>query len=116
MIAPTPPTTLVSSIEHSTIEKARHGIIVRDFAPTCEQAPQLQSSGVQSEKSKIETLEQRIGNMSDFLLDQDDEKRGLKAMLGEQRREIGRQKSELENMAEENTQLKARIQQLEQQK
>ena len=66
-----------------------HGTLVRDFAPTYEQALQLQSTQVQqSDKSKIEMLEQRIGNMSDFLAEKEAENQGLKDMLSEQSREL----------------------------
>jgi uncharacterized coiled-coil protein SlyX len=131
MVPATAQTTQVSSIEHSATEKASHGTTVRDFAPTYEQALHLQSAQVQqSDKSKNETLEQRIGNMSDFLAEQEDEKQGLKAMLGEERRECARYKRESEAAHDEimrleastqelkaiNQQLEARIQQLEQQK
>ena len=115
MVAPTPPPTQVSSIEHSATEKASNGISVRDFAPTYEQALQLKSTRVQSDKSKIETREQRIGNMSDFITDQEFEKQGLRTMLGEQRGESSRQKSELEGVQKKLIQLEARIQQLEKQ-
>jgi hypothetical protein len=79
MVPATAQTTQVNSIEHSIIEKASHGAMVRDFAPTSDQALQLQSSQVlQSDNNKNETLEQRIGNMSDFSAEQEDENQGLK--------------------------------------
>ena len=74
----------------------------RDFAPTYERAPQLQSKQVQqSDKSKIETLEQISAENE--------------AENEELRREYARRQTELEELRRMNIQLKARIQQLEQQ-
>jgi hypothetical protein len=123
MIPATAQTTQVNSIEHSIIEKASHGAMVRDFAPTSDQALQLQSSQVlQSDNNKNETLEQRIGNMSDFSAEQEDENQGLKDQPREEYRECARYKCESEAAHDEimrleasNQELKARIQQLEQQ-
>jgi len=135
MVAPAPPTTPVSPIEHSAIERASHETTSRDFAPTYEQALQLQSIQVQqSDKSRNEALEQIIGNMSDFLAEQEVEKQGLKSMLEEERREFTRQNRGLKTMLEEErreftrqergflaahdeiVRLEARIQQLEEQR
>lgn len=85
MVAPTAPNIAPAA----AIGNLTHGTLVRDFAPTYEQALQLQSTQVQqSDKSKIEMLEQRIGNMSDFLAEKEAENQGLKDMLSEQSREL----------------------------
>jgi hypothetical protein len=102
MVAPAPPATPVNPIEHSAIERASHGTTIRDFAPTYEQALQLQSTQVQqSDKSRNEALEQIIGNMSDFLAEKEVEKQALKSMLEEERREFTRQNRRLQTMLEE---------------
>ena len=124
MIVPAPQTTPSISIEHSAIEELSHQALVRDFAPTFEQALQLQSTQVQqSDKSKINALEQRIGNMSDFIAKKEGENQGLKAMLieqggeiqgledrlSEQSRKFARQKSELLAAHDEIIRLEARV-------
>lgn len=73
------------------------------------QAPQLQSTQIQSDSSEIQVLEQSIRE-AEF------ENHGLKAMIAEQREEYARQKAELEAARDKIIQLKARSQQLEQQK
>jgi hypothetical protein len=53
--------------------------------------------------------------MSDFIVDQEVEKRGFKAMLEAEGGESVRRDSRFEEVIKENTQLKVRIKQLEQQ-
>lgn len=53
-------------------------------------------------------LEQRIGNMSDFLAEKEAENQGLKDMLSEQSREFTRQKSEPMAAHDETVRLEAR--------
>ena len=110
MVAPTAPVITRAA----AIEKVSHDTLIRDFAPSYEQALQLQSTQVQQgDKSKIEMLEQKIGNMSDFIAGKEGEIQGLRAMLSEQSRESARQKSELKAAHDEIIRLEARISQLE---
>jgi hypothetical protein len=75
----------------------------------------IKSTQVECDKNKIERLEESVGNMSDFIVDQEVEKRGFKAMLEAEGGESVRRDSRFEEVIKENTQLKVRIKQLEQQ-